>query len=107
MNDQCQQDLASAEQITITPAAGGSTCTGATTDRAPTIAPATITLRLGKEFQFKNTDTVAYDVNGNDGKVWVNVPAGRSSAFTSITKAGTWTYTLGACKSGGTVVMDP
>jgi hypothetical protein len=106
-NDQCVQDVISAEIITITAATGGSTCTGATSDRAPTLSPATVTLKLGKEFQFKNTDTVAYDVKGNDGVVWVSVPAGRSSAFTTIKKTGTWSYTLGACKSGGTVVIEP
>jgi plastocyanin len=101
------QDLASAEVITITAAAGGTSCTGAAADRAPGIAPATLTLKLGKEFQFKNTDTVAYDVKGGDGNVWVTVPAGRSSAFTKIAKAGTWPYTLNACKSGGTVIIEP
>jgi plastocyanin len=103
----CVRDEAAPNQIKISAAAGGTSCTGdATAQRPPVLEPASLTVKANEDFQFDNTDTVAHEVRGMAGEVWLTVPPQQLSAFSSIAKTGTWEYRLSGCAQGGTVVVE-
>jgi plastocyanin len=93
----CVQDDVAANLITIAATDAG-TCA---------VSPATITLTTSDLFQFENDDVVEHVVRGHDGQTWATVAAGKSSAFTGITKVGSWGYDVSGCAAGGTIDIVP
>jgi plastocyanin len=93
--------------VTISAPDGGTSCSGdPATERAPVLAPETLTVKVREEFQFENTDVVPHEIRGTDGTLWLTVPAKKLSDFTLITKAGTWGYRVSACAKGGAVTVE-
>lgn len=105
--DRCVQDETTALRVKISPAAGGTTCTGdATSQRPPVLAPEILTVKAAEEFQFENADVVPHEIRGVDGTPWLTIPAGQLSPFTSIAKVGTWGYRVSGCARGGSVTVE-
>lgn len=70
------------------------------------VLPEAITVPSGRDFQFKNEDTVDHEVTGSDGQVWSAMKAGALSDMMVISKVGSWTYSVSGCARGGTVVIE-
>ncbi len=105
--ERCVRDDVAPNRIEIRAAAGGTSCPQApTAQRPPVIEPASLTVKANEEFQFENADTMAHEVRGIAGEVWMTVPAGELSAFTKIAKAGIWEYRVSGCQQGGQVIVQ-
>lgn len=106
--ESCQPDTVAQIQVTITAADGGTSCTGdPAAQRPPTLEPETVHVKVGEEFQFTNLDTIEHEIRGTDGTAWLSVKPNARSAFTSITKTGSFGYRVSGCAKGGTVSVDP
>jgi plastocyanin len=103
----CVPNETTEKQIKITAAQGGTSCVADVgAQRPPVLDPETLTVQVNEQFQFDNADAMAHEIRGADGAVWVTVPPGKRSPFTSILKPGTWAYRVSGCTKGGTVVVQ-
>jgi plastocyanin len=98
MSGYCVADPVSGPVITIAAAgASGGSCS---------VSPASITVAPDAVFSFDNDDSVEHVITGADGQTWTTVKPAQPSAYVGITRAGTWSYVVSGCASGGTVVVQ-
>jgi len=93
----CVLDVGNALTVTISPGAGGASCT---------VSPESIKVAPNAKFEFKNDDSVEHVIAGVDGQTWTSVKPAQLSPLVGITKAGSWAYTVSGCARGGTVVVE-
>lgn len=106
-NRVCVEDDVQGAAITISAAAGGTSCTGAPeAQRPPVVDPDPLQVASGGPFRFVNKDTVDHEIRGADGQVWATVKAGDQSVLTSIAKKGSWEYHVSGCAKADTVVVE-
>ena len=103
----CVRDETTELRVKISAAQGGTLCTGdPSAQRSPVLEPETLTVKVDEELQFENADVVAHEVRGTDGALWLTIPPGRMSDFTSIVKPGSWGYRISGCAKGGVIVVE-
>lgn len=93
----CVLDDVVAARVTIQPGDAGGTCT---------LSADSIKVAPNGKFEFLNSDTVDHVIVGADGQTWTTVKAGLLSPLVTITKAGSWPYTVSGCADGGTIVVE-
>lgn len=94
----CVADTAAGgNELTIDVPDGGASCSA---------APDPFSTGVGVPFAFVNHDGVSHEIRGADGQLWTTVAAGATSdPAISLSKAGSWPYTISGCTKGGTIVV--